>query len=38
MLEFLKKNPTFVSVSIKNNEYGSDSIDEHTKRCEKCVG
>ena len=32
MLEFLKKSPTFVKVSIKNNEYGSDSIDEHTER------
>lgn len=27
MHEFLKKNSTFVNVSIKNNKYGSDSID-----------
>ncbi len=27
MYEFLKKNSTFVNVSIKNNKYGSDSID-----------
>lgn len=32
MLDFLKKNSIFVNVSIKNNEYGSDSIDEHTER------
>lgn len=32
MLDFLKKNSTFVNVSIKNNEYGPDSIDEHTER------
>lgn len=29
---FLKKNSTFVNVSIKNDEYGSDSIDEYTER------
>jgi hypothetical protein len=28
----LKKNSTFVNVSIKNNKYGSDSIDEYTER------
>ena len=32
MLDFLKKNSTFVNVPIKNNEYGSDSIDKHTER------
>ena len=32
MHEFFKKNSTFVNVSIKNNEYGSDSIDEYTER------
>lgn len=33
MYEFLKKNSTFVvNVSIKNNKYGSDSIDEYTER------
>ena len=32
MHEFLKKNSTFVNVSIKNNEYGLDSIDEYTER------
>lgn len=31
MYEFLKKNSTFVNVSIKN-KYGSDSIDEYTER------
>lgn len=32
MHEFLKKNSTFVNVSIKNNKYGSDPIDEYTER------
>lgn len=32
MYEFLKKNSKFVNVSIKNNKYGSDSIDEYTER------
>ena len=38
MHEFLKKNPTFVNVSIKNNKYGSDSIEEYTERRKKCIG
>lgn len=32
MHEFLKKSSTFVHVSIKTNEYGSDSVDEYTER------
>ena len=32
MHEFLKKNSTFVNVSIKNNKYGSDSIEEYTEQ------
>ena len=38
MHEFLKKNSTFVKVSIKNNKYGSDSIEEYTERRKKCIG
>ena len=38
MYEFLKKNSTFVNVSIKNNKYGSDSIEEYTERRKKCIG
>ena len=38
MHEFLKKNSTFVNVSIKNNKYGSDSIEEYTERRKKCIG
>ena len=38
MHEFLKKNSTFVNVSIKNNKYGSDSIEEYTEGRKKCIG